>query len=157
MRHRSIYHSIRKPTLAFTLVELLVVIAIIALLVSILLPALTKAKDQARALVCQTHVKAWAMANYVYATEGEGKYVKVEWITNRHYLSLLDFDAAEVEQIVAGAWGPATFAPDHTCPSVPEELLEQLIILPITYAYNNGQEFWYSTKSFKIGEFGGPS
>jgi prepilin-type N-terminal cleavage/methylation domain-containing protein len=45
----------RRPTFAFTLVELLVVIALIALLMAILLPVLTNARDSARAVICRSN------------------------------------------------------------------------------------------------------
>ncbi len=53
---------------AFTLVELLVVVAIIALLVSILLPALGNARQQARNVVCASQIKQSSMAAFSYAT-----------------------------------------------------------------------------------------
>ena len=58
----------------FTLVELLVVIAIIALLVSILLPSLSKAKEQARIAVCLTNLKALSTAFSGYTAENNQWY-----------------------------------------------------------------------------------
>ena len=57
----------------FTLIELLVVIAIIALLLAILMPALGKVKEKAKAVVCQTQVKQWALAWTLYAADHDDK------------------------------------------------------------------------------------
>ena len=58
----------------FTLVELLVVISIIALLIAILLPSLSKARDQAKTVVCSTRIKGLLSAMSVYAAEN-GDYI----------------------------------------------------------------------------------
>ena len=57
---------------AFTLVELLVVVAIIALLVSILLPALSKATEQARSAVCKSDLTQWGLAAVIYTQNYDG-------------------------------------------------------------------------------------
>jgi prepilin-type N-terminal cleavage/methylation domain-containing protein/prepilin-type processing-associated H-X9-DG protein len=54
---------------AFTLIELLVVVAIIALLISILLPSLSSAREQARAVVCGQHLRQFGNGLQVYAGE----------------------------------------------------------------------------------------
>ncbi len=55
----------------FTLVELLVVIAIMAVLIAILLPALSKAREQARTILCKTNLKGYGTAFLVYLDDNE--------------------------------------------------------------------------------------
>jgi prepilin-type N-terminal cleavage/methylation domain-containing protein/prepilin-type processing-associated H-X9-DG protein len=57
----------------FTLIELLVVIAIIALLMSILMPALSRAKSQAKAAVCLSNLHQWGIAWSMFLTDRDGR------------------------------------------------------------------------------------
>jgi len=60
----------------FTLIELLVVIAIIALLMAILIPALTRAREQGKRAACIHNLKGLVLAWLMYIDDNDGHLVK---------------------------------------------------------------------------------
>jgi prepilin-type processing-associated H-X9-DG protein/prepilin-type N-terminal cleavage/methylation domain-containing protein len=58
---------------AFTLVELLVVIAVVAILAALLVAGLTEAKGKGHSIACLNHERQLIVAWHVYADENEGR------------------------------------------------------------------------------------
>jgi prepilin-type N-terminal cleavage/methylation domain-containing protein/prepilin-type processing-associated H-X9-DG protein len=123
--------NIVKRNKAFTLIELLVVIAVIATLIGVLVPALRKAKEMGRKIVCLSVIKSFGTANMIYAEQNDGYtvpfsqagthvgpygYWDERWPENmdyRNYLSL----AARVEITDNGWEHPFLLPPELMCPA----------------------------------------
>ena len=58
----------------FTLIELIVVISVVSLLMAILLPTLTRARQQGRSVVCLNNLRQLATAACLYVNNNDGYY-----------------------------------------------------------------------------------
>jgi len=80
--HGPSFGRVRTPKarlIAFTLVELLVVIAVIAILAALLLPALSRAKDKALRTVCLSNNKQLALAVGMYGADNRDYLAWPNW------------------------------------------------------------------------------
>ncbi len=67
------------PRRAFSLIELLVVVAIVSLLVSLLLPTLSAARAQGRRTVCASNLRQLTLAIVMYTSENRGLFPPCGW------------------------------------------------------------------------------
>ena len=99
---------------AFTLIELLVVISIISLLISILMPSLSRARDQAKAVHCLARLKDFGNAIASYEVVSQGMLPPAEWTPDKGSLDRnMDggiYRDAETERAVVYGWAETLFA-----------------------------------------------
>jgi prepilin-type N-terminal cleavage/methylation domain-containing protein/prepilin-type processing-associated H-X9-DG protein len=110
-----------KRARGFTLIELLVVIAVIALLMSILMPALSRARKQARMIICKSNLRQYATAARLYADDNElGFPHSFTWLYNRGGVNCNWHDAStNLEQnpdLAGDMWEYLKGLDVHLCP-----------------------------------------
>jgi prepilin-type N-terminal cleavage/methylation domain-containing protein len=123
---------------AFTLVELLVVLGVIVVLIGMLLPALTRSRQQANSVVCQSNLRQIGIAMLMYADQYDGFLFPSDMgYDAQHVIPYPDTGAPGTIHnvwplVVFGVWNP----PVMICPS-DQQPLEQH-----SYVVNSHMAYW---------------
>jgi len=69
----------RRTSRAFTLIELLTVIAIIGILAAILIPTVSKVRQSAKNAQCVAQLREWGRIILLYSGDNKGNYYTINW------------------------------------------------------------------------------
>jgi prepilin-type N-terminal cleavage/methylation domain-containing protein/prepilin-type processing-associated H-X9-DG protein len=128
----------QKQSCGFTLIELLVVIAIIAILAAMLLPALTAAKNRAKAIGCINNLRQLSLAGNMYWTDFNAGFLYTSTDNNLWM------------QVLSSQYAGTVKANVRLCPAAPEPNP-----LPAGQAQGDVRTAWVWTSSATTGQWTG--
>lgn len=132
---KNLLKSYLKYHKAFTLVELLVVISIIAVLLSILMPSLSKAREQAKKTICKSNMGHAKIAIDMYSIDNRDLIMPASTLVNRDVRGWFDL----ISGYIAGKNNDILYA---TAPQIPKNTLivcpSNIMLQPTTVIYAVG-------------------
>jgi prepilin-type N-terminal cleavage/methylation domain-containing protein/prepilin-type processing-associated H-X9-DG protein len=152
---------------AFTLIELLIVISIIALLMAILVPVLSKAREQARKVVCQNNLRTMALGDQMYADDCDDWHVPILngsvpenwlWFENPLFIKIIEMKGRYKKEGETSQ----TLPRDYKCPTDKRTLAngglhkEGLITQGVSYGMNQQSIHGIGRNWYKYPWKGGP-
>jgi len=111
---------------AFSLVEMLVVVAVVATMTAVLTPSLSRARRQGRGVVCRGNLRQLALAAQVYVEDNGGSYPKAyDYVFGEQqvvfrawdFTTIKDHSTGEVRTMPGTLWQGETIAQVQQCPS----------------------------------------
>jgi prepilin-type N-terminal cleavage/methylation domain-containing protein/prepilin-type processing-associated H-X9-DG protein len=136
----------------FTLVELLVVIGIIAVLISLLLPALNRAREQAKSVQCLSNLRQIGQLFAVYGTESASYPPTVYTDDSGQVWWWFDLLLPNPQTSISGAG--MFFCPcslEYPGPSGPDNAMMPYNSFPVSYGNADGWEESYGYNDFALG------
>jgi len=123
----------KRPEEAFTLLELLVVIAVIGILAAILLPSLSRAKESARNINCMSNLRQLELCWILYADDNAGVFVPNDWIAT------VGDGNANIMDFTKTSWCPGDASMDTTTSNIQQGLL---------FPYNTSTAIYHCPSDF---------
>jgi prepilin-type N-terminal cleavage/methylation domain-containing protein len=144
---------------AFTLFELLVVIAVVAVLAALFLPAVAQTKEKARSIQCISNLRQWGLAYRMYADDnadflprrGQGVQVLFQIDRSEDWFNALPqyFGIPSYQQLVTNRNKPAAHSKSvFICPTANDPGEEYFL----PYAVNMNLSPWFLPTASKFAE-----